>query len=147
MIRPSDWRDSPHLPAGVGTLAVMDGDCALCSWGARMIARHDRSGRIRICTVDSALGTDLMARHGLDPDDPESWLFLDGDTAFTGMDGFIAAGRRCGGMGHAVRGLGLLPRPLRDRLYRLTARSRYALFGRTRMCSLPDPALRARLIG
>ncbi|WP_316013826.1 thiol-disulfide oxidoreductase DCC family protein [Roseobacter sp. HKCCA0434] len=147
MILASDWMSEPGLPTGITRLAVMDGDCALCSQGARMIARHDRSGEIRICTVSSALGTSLMRRHGLDPADPESWLFLEPGRATTGMDGFIAAGRACGGIGHAVRVLGVLPRPVRDWLYRRIARNRYRLFGRRQMCELPDPALRARLIG
>ena len=39
----------------------------------------------------------------------------------------------------------LLPRAAREWLYRRVARNRYR-FGRTDMCDLPDPELRARLL-
>jgi predicted DCC family thiol-disulfide oxidoreductase YuxK len=39
-----------------------------------------------------------------------------------------------------------LPRAVQDWLYRRMARNRYALFGRTDMCAVPDPRLRKRLM-
>lgn len=41
----------------------------------------------------------------------------------------------------------LLGWPLRDWIYTRVARNRFALFGRTDLCSIPDPRLKARLIG
>lgn len=58
----------------------------------------------------------------------------------------IRAGARVGGAGWLLQPLRLLPRPVQDWLYRLIARHRYRLFGRTDMCAVPDPALRARLM-
>jgi predicted DCC family thiol-disulfide oxidoreductase YuxK len=46
----------------------------------------------------------------------------------------------------ALQPLRLLPRPAQDWLYRRLARNRYRLFGRTDICALPDPELRARLM-
>ena len=40
----------------------------------------------------------------------------------------------------------VLPRPVRDWLYRRIARNRYAIFGRTQMCASPDAALKQRLL-
>ena len=37
----------PPALDGIGPVAIMDADCALCSFGARMIHRLDRSGTIR----------------------------------------------------------------------------------------------------
>ncbi len=128
-------------------VAVMDATCAVCSWGARMIHRLDHSGEVRICPIQTPLGRSLLVRHGLDPDDPESWLFLEGDRVWTDFDALIRVGQRSGGWGRVFALLRLIPKPLRDWLYRRLARNRYALFGRGDLCALPDPALRARLIG
>lgn len=131
-----------------GPIAFVDGTCGFCSAGARLIARLDRSGDIRIATVQSALGRAVLPRHGLDPDDPMSWLYLADGRALTGADGVIALGRRLGGWPRAGAALlAALPRPLRDALYRVLARHRYALMGRADLCALPDPDLRRRLIG
>jgi predicted DCC family thiol-disulfide oxidoreductase YuxK len=130
-----------------GPIAVMDGDCALCSFGARMIHRLDRSGRIRICLVGTPLGQTLLARHGVTPGNPETWLFVDGPAVWRDFDAMAEVGRRTGGWGHGLRLLRLLPGPVSRWLYARVARNRYAVFGRSRMCDLPDPAFRARLIG
>lgn len=142
------WRADPTVPAfdDTGPLTVMDGECVLCSFGARMIARFDRKAEFRICRAQTPLGRALLLHFGLDPDDPESWLYLEGGRAFTSLDAMIRAGRRVGGVGWLLQPLRLIPRPAQDWLYRRLARNRYALFGRTVMCDLPDPGLRARLL-
>lgn len=146
---PFSFRSDPRVPPFDDTapLAVMDGECAVCSWGARMIHRLDRSGRVRICPVQTPLGAALLEHYGLAPDDPSTWLFIDGGIAHADFDAIIHAGRSFGGWGRLTAVFLLLPRPLRDRLYGWLARNRYALFGRGDMCALPDPAFRKRLIG
>ena len=128
-------------------IAVMDADCALCSFGARMIHRLDRSGTIRICPAQSPLGQSLLAGAGISITDPESWLFIANGRVWTDFDAMAEVGIRGGGWGRLLGLLRLIPKPLRDWLYRRVARNRYAVFGRGDMCALPDPTFRARLIG
>jgi predicted DCC family thiol-disulfide oxidoreductase YuxK len=128
-------------------LLIMDGDCALCSGAARWIARHDRRGEFRIATAASPLGRRLLAGLGLDPDDPESWLYIERGQVRTSLEAVIAAGARLGGAGRLLGAFRVLPRPAQNWLYRRIARNRYALFGRAELCALPDPELQRRLIG
>ncbi len=129
-----------------GPIVFMDGDCALCSGAARMIARLDRRGAFRICPVQSGLGEAVLRHYGLDPKNPDSWLYLVDGNAYASLDAVIQAGIRLGGAAQLVRGLAILPKPVRDWLYRRIARNRYAIFGRAQMCAIPDPALRLRLL-
>ncbi|MEO9947670.1 MAG: DUF393 domain-containing protein [Roseobacter sp.] len=127
-------------------IAVMDAECALCSWGAQMIHRLDRTGTIRICPVQSALGTALLQHYGLRPNDPTSWLFLHNGHAHVDFEAVIHAGEHFGGWGRLVSVLRIVPKPLRNWLYQRVARNRYAMFGRGDICALPDPAFQRRLI-
>ncbi len=127
-------------------IAVMDATCALCSWGARMIHRLDKSGEIRIAPIQSDKGAALMRANDLDALDPDTWLFIENGTVWRDFDAVIRVGERSGGVGRLCSVLRVLPRPLRDWLYARVARNRYAMFGRGDMCALPDPAFRARLI-
>ncbi|MCR9089584.1 MAG: DCC1-like thiol-disulfide oxidoreductase family protein [Rhodobacteraceae bacterium] len=142
------YRDDPDVPAfdDSGPIAVMDGECALCSWGARTIARLDRTGDFRICSVQSPTGTALVRHYGLDPSDPETWLYLDGGEAWSGMEAIVRIGERLGGTGRIASAMRVLPRSAREWIYRRVARNRYR-FGRSDMCALPDPELQRRLIG
>jgi predicted DCC family thiol-disulfide oxidoreductase YuxK len=142
------YRDDPDVPPfdDSAPVAVMDADCALCSWGAQMIHRLDRMGTTRICPVQTPLGAALLRHYGIDAADPASWLYLDQGTAHRDFDAVVHAGRRFGGLGHLTLPLRLTPKPLRDWLYRRLARNRYALFGRADMCALPDPAFQRRFL-
>ncbi|MGV2980899.1 thiol-disulfide oxidoreductase DCC family protein [Camelimonas sp. ID_303_24] len=148
MRAPFSFLDDPAVPEFDASrpLAVMDASCALCSWGARMINRLDRSGEVRICAVQSSLGGALLAHYGLDARDPSTWLFIDGGLAHRDLDAVIHAGRRFGGWARLAGVFALLPGPGRVWLYQRLARNRYAWFGRGDMCAIPDPALQRRLL-
>jgi predicted DCC family thiol-disulfide oxidoreductase YuxK len=135
----------PHFD-DTGPVVFMDGECALCSRTARMIARLDRRGEFRICPVQSELGRAVLRHYGLDSDSPDSWIYLANGKAYTSLDAVIAAGTRLGGVAQLVRIFLILPRSARDWLYRRIARNRYAIFGREQICAIPDAALRQRLL-
>jgi predicted DCC family thiol-disulfide oxidoreductase YuxK len=142
------YRSDPAVPAfdDSAPVAVMDADCAVCSWGAHLIHRLDRAGTTRICPIQTPLGADLLRHYGLDPGDPASWLFLDDGVAHQDFEAVLHAGRRFGGIARLTQALRIFPKPLRDWLYRRLARNRYALFGRADHCALPDPAFQRRLL-
>jgi len=142
------FRDDPDVPPfdDAKPLALLDGECALCSAGARLIDRMDRSGEVRICTSQSPLGRALLAHYGLQADDPESWLLIEGGCAYLEFDAVFRLGQRCGLLGRLLIVLRLLPAGWRSALYRHVARNRIRWFGRAELCALPSPTLRARLV-
>ena len=127
-------------------LAVMDADCAVCSWAARMIHRLDRTGTVRICPIQSELGASLLRHYGLEPGDPSSWLFIERGVAHMDFEAAIYAARLFGGWGRLAGVLLIVPRPMRRWLYQRLARNRYAVFGHSDMCAIPDPAFQKRLM-
>ena len=129
-----------------GPIVFMDGECALCTRAARVIARLDKRGEFRICPIQTDLGEAILRHYGLDCGNPESWIYLADGDAFVSLDAVIRAGSRLGGPGQVLLALMVLPRPVRDWLYRRIARNRYAIFGRTQMCAIGDAALKQRLL-
>lgn len=142
------YRTDPRVPTfdDDSPIVIMDGECALCTGAARVIARLDKVGIFRICAAQSNLGRALLQHYDLDADDPTTWLYLDDGLAHGSLDGVIKAGRRLGGLGWAASVFLILPKPARDWLYGFIARNRVRIFGRADMCAVPDEALRKRLI-
>jgi predicted DCC family thiol-disulfide oxidoreductase YuxK len=127
-------------------IIVFDALCLLCSANAQFVLKHDRGGRFRLASVQSEAGAALCRGFGIDPERPDSLMLVEGDHALRDSDAILAIWRglgwpwRLGALGH------LVPRSLRDPLYRWVARNRYRLFGRRETCWLPERRFRDRLL-
>ncbi|HDS1038853.1 TPA: thiol-disulfide oxidoreductase DCC family protein [Stenotrophomonas maltophilia] len=125
---------------------VFDGVCALCSRWVRFLLRFDRHGRYRFAAMQGAQGSTLLRAHGLDPNDPLSFLLVDEQGAWTDTDAIL---RVLVGLGDVWRLAGLLrvlPSRWRDVAYRALARNRYRWFGRHDTCYLPTPEQATRFL-
>jgi predicted DCC family thiol-disulfide oxidoreductase YuxK len=125
---------------------LFDAMCILCSANARFILEHDRRGRFRLASIQSPAGAGLCRRFGLDPNDPESLLFVQGDRALRDSDAVLAIWSGLGWPWRAGAALRIVPRVLRDGLYRWVARNRYRLFGRRETCWVPSAGDRERML-
>lgn len=127
-------------------IAVVDGECALCSKSAQFIARADKTNRVRITPSQSPLGKALMEAAGLDADDPTSWLVLDHGVIHTELDAVIHLGNILGGVGRLANLMRVLPQVWRNAVYRVVARNRIAWFGTADLCALPNAQLKAKIL-
>ena len=130
-----------------GPVIVFDGVCVLCNGWVRFLLRRDRNARFRFAAMQTDAGRALLARHGLDPLDPASFLLMESDVAWTDTEAIarVLATLR-GPWPVLARAIRAVPRPLRDTTYRFLARNRYRLFGRHDACSLPPPAAASRFL-
>lgn len=128
-------------------IIVFDGICVLCNGWVGFLLKHDRGRRYRFAAMQTTAGRELLEQHGLDPNDPMSFLLIDREEALTDTD---AIARVLAGLGGAWRPLSkaltVVPRPLRDWAYRLVARNRYRWFGRQSHCHVPAPEERDRFL-
>ncbi|WP_291957767.1 thiol-disulfide oxidoreductase DCC family protein [Chelatococcus sp.] len=127
-------------------LMVFDGVCNFCSAQVQLLLRLDTSGAIRFTAIQSPYGQYLSARFGIDPLDPSTFLFFDKGRALEKSDAAIAIIRRLPRPWRWLRALRVIPRPLRDAIYRCIARNRYRLLGRRETCLVPPAHVRARFI-
>lgn len=146
--RAYSYRNDPSVPSlpDQTPIVFLDGECAFCSRAARTISALDTTGEFKICPTGSPLGRAVLGHYGLEPDDPDSWLYLVDGHAYTSIDAVIRVGRRLGGAGRLTGIFAVFPRGIQDWIYRRIARNRYYLMARADMCGLPDPELQRRLI-
>lgn len=137
---------SPVAPSAARATIVFDGVCLLCNGWVKFLLRHDRRGRYRFAAMQGQAGRALLQQHGLDPDDPLSFLLVDTTGAWTDSDAIVRVLAGLGGLWRLSRVLRLIPRRVRDLGYRLIARNRYRWFGRSDHCMLPTPEQHARFL-
>ncbi len=125
-------------------LIVFDGECVLCSGFFHIMLRHDRDQKFLFATAQSPLGQQLYALLNLPTDEFETNLVIVKGKVHQNLDAFAAAMRALYVPWRVLSLCRYLPRFLKNPLYRMIARNRYALFGRRDECLVPDPSLRSR---
>ncbi|MBV7255640.1 DUF393 domain-containing protein [Pacificimonas sp. WHA3] len=128
-------------------LFVFDGHCAFCSAAAAFVLRYDRAHRINLTPAQSPLGTALYNHYALRTDDYETNLLIEHGKLLTKADASIRLFELLGGIWRIAAIGRLLPRAMRDALYKMIARNRMRIAGRREQCFLPTAAQRARFIG
>jgi predicted DCC family thiol-disulfide oxidoreductase YuxK len=127
-------------------IIVFDAECLLCSANAQFVLNHDRRGRFLLASMQGEAGSALYRRFGIDPADPDTLIVVEGDRVRRDSDAILAIWAGLGWPWRAAAMFGLVPRLLRDPVYRWVARNRYRLFGRRDTCWLPDPTFRDRML-
>lgn len=129
-----------------GPIIVFDALCVLCSANAHFVLKYDKAGHFRLAAMQGDVGAVLFRRFDIDPTDPETMIMVDGDMVLRNSDAVLAI---YAGLGWPWRLAGifkLVPRFLRDPVYRLIARNRYRLFGKRTECWVPSADQQDRLL-
>ena len=133
-------------------IVFYDGVCGLCNRLVQFLLKHDREGRLRFASLQSDLAAKVLGRHGFDPKDLDTVHVVENydqpdERVLQRSDAILRAGRELGGFWSASSSIGkVVPRPLRDFVYRLVATNRYRMFGKFDTCMLPDPSQRSRFL-
>lgn len=123
---------------GEQPIIVFDAECVLCSANAQFVLRYDRKGLFRLASMQGEIGTALYRRFGIDPNEPETLIVVTGNTALRDSAAVFAIWSGLGWPWRALTLFRLVPRTLRDTIYRLVARHRYRLFGKRKTCWVPS---------
>lgn len=130
----------------MGWILFFDGDCAFCSATVRRVFHADKRGRISFAPLQGELSRQHGFSHHAAVDGGSMVLLREFDgKVFTCSDGWIELGTALGGQWRVLGLLRLVPRPLRNAVYRWVARNRYRFMGKADTCALPDPELAKRL--
>ena len=67
-------------------IVLIDGVCVLCSRWYRFVTARDRAHRFRFVAIQQPEGRDIAKRYGIDPDNPTTFILLDGGVAHIRSD-------------------------------------------------------------
>ncbi|SMB97793.1 putative thiol-disulphide oxidoreductase DCC [Hymenobacter roseosalivarius DSM 11622] len=132
-----------HQPAVI----LFDGVCNLCNGFVQFVIAHDTGGHFRFTSLQSEAGQKLLAHHATTvAPTPETVVLIERGQVFTHSTAVLHILCGLGGAWQLLYVGMVLPRALRDALYRFVARHRYQWFGRQESCMLPTPELAQRFL-
>lgn len=131
-------------PQDPNPIVLYDGVCGLCNRLNQFLLKRDHHDRLRFASLQSSLAESLTLRHGANPKDLDTvYVVVDHDRPtehlLSRSDAIIYALTQLGGVWKAMGIAKILPKSLRDGIYKIVARNRYRVFGKHESCMLPDP--------
>lgn len=141
-----------------GPVVLFDGVCNLCNAAVQFMIDRDKAGALRFAPIQSEVGKELLERSmgeakatklrdGATGDgDPDTIVLVEGTSFWTHSGAALRIARRLSFPWSWLYAGMLVPRPLRDLVYRFIARNRYRWFGKSDTCRIPTPELRARFL-
>jgi predicted DCC family thiol-disulfide oxidoreductase YuxK len=116
-------------------LVLFDGDCALCNGGVRFLLEHERDSALRFASLQSPLGCRIQEEVRDSREPLDSILVRDGALVLRESDAILHLARHLRVPWSLVALGTIIPKPLRDGLYRWFARNRHRWFGAAKGCA------------
>ena len=127
-------------------VVLFDGCCNLCNRTVAFIMRHDRNARFYFASLQSETGQILLKQAGVPGHKITSVVYLREEHYFMRSAAILYILKDLGMPWALGYGFIIVPRFLRDALYRLVAKMRYRLWGERKSCMLPDESVRERFL-
>jgi len=129
-----------------GPIILFDGVCNLCSGFVQFVVPRDPEGKFRFASLQSDIGTELLAEHDLPTDELESIVLIEGDESYVKSSAVIRIATLLGGIYALLWPFQFLPRFIRDRVYDFVANNRYKWFGQKDRCMMPTEDISGRFL-
>ena len=127
-------------------ILLFDGHCNLCNAWIQFIVKRDSAGTIRFASLQSGAGRRLLEEHNIDENFIESLVFFEEERFSVSSNAALRTLSYLDSWQKHLIFLAVVPRSLRDLVYRFIARNRYKWFGRREQCMIPTTELSKRFL-
>ncbi len=126
-------------------IIVFDGVCNFCNRIVQIIIRHDPSGQIHFAAQQSEAGEKLIKDLAI-KESSNSVLFVKDGLVYYQSDAVIEIAKLLKGWPIIFKYGIIVPRFLRNAIYKFIAANRYAIFGKQDQCMVPKDEDRGRFL-
>ena len=149
-----DASDAPSVPSDRAPqiaprpLLLYDGECGLCARSVRFILDREKDERLQFAPLQSEVGRRTAEAHGLDPDLLSTLVLVDEqDRAHVRSSAALRAAQHLRWPWRWAPVFLVVPRFVRDGVYRFVAKNRMRWFGGADSCPLPTSEQSRRFHG
>jgi len=127
-------------------IILFDGVCNFCNASVNFILKRDPKGIFRFTPLQSEAGQNLLKKFGLSTDDLDTMLLIDGDKHYTRSSAGLRIAARLSGLWPIFAVFLIVPKFLRDIVYKVIAKNRYRWWGKRDTCMIPTPEMKDRFL-
>ena len=126
-------------------IIVFDGVCNFCNRVVQIIIRHDPSCQINFAAQQSEAGIQLLQEYSI-KESTSSVVFITKGMVYYQSDAVIEIAKLLTGWPSIFKYSIIVPRFLRNGIYKLIAANRYRLFGKQATCMVPKEEDKGRFL-
>ncbi len=126
-------------------IIVFDGVCNFCNRIVQIIIRHDPSAQIHFAAQQSEAGEKLLSDYKISTS-ASSVIFIKDRLLYEKSDAVIEIAKLLTGWPSLFKYTIIVPRFLRNAIYKFIAANRYAIFGKQDQCMAPKEEDRGRFL-
>ncbi len=117
----------------------------MCNQFVDILLNIDNIGTILIAPLQGKTAAKLLPPL---PNNREEWsiFYIDQGELSDQSDAFLNVCHRLGGIWSILSLFKIIPRPIRNSIYRVIARNRYRLFGKRSSCRMPNEQEKSRFL-
>lgn len=126
-------------------IILFDGVCNFCNWNVQFIIRHDPHCHFLFASLQSEIGKQLLEKWSISSKE-DSLILIDHHQYYTQSTAALKIARHLNSWLPLLYVFILIPRPIRNLLYRFIARNRYKWFGKRTTCMIPTAQEKRRFL-
>ena len=127
-------------------IILFDGMCVLCSGFIRCVLKLDKKDIFRFGLLQSENVRQLLQRYESNISRLTTIVLLEGERITVESDAVLRIARNLGGAWSLICLFIIIPKFLRDGVYRIISKHRYRLFGKRDVCMIPSPEILDKFI-
>lgn len=132
-----------NVNSGTEKIIFFDGVCNLCNASVDFIIRRDRHGVFRFASLQSDAARERLPASYVDSGTFETIVLYENGQIYDRSTAALRISRHLSDAWPLFSVFLVLPRFLRDPVYRFISRNRYKWFGKSDTCRIPTPEERA----
>ena len=127
-------------------IILFDGICNFCNYWVDFIIKRDKNKTLKFATLQSDAGEKIANQFSMENKNIDSIIFIKGRNYFARSDAVLEIAKELKSVWKILYLLKVIPRHLRNFIYDLIAKYRYAIFSKRNSCRVPTSEEISRFI-
>ena len=127
-------------------LILFDGICNFCNSAVNFVIKKDKKAHIQFAPLQSEKGRLYLRQYNLPVEEMTSFVFIEDNIVYTQSTAALKVCRYLKGLWPLCYGFIIVPKFIRDGIYKWIAKNRYKWFGVREQCMIPSPGVKARFL-
>jgi predicted DCC family thiol-disulfide oxidoreductase YuxK len=127
-------------------IVLFDGVCNLCNSSVQFILKRDKQKKFVFGSLQGSAGQLLLKKYNLPADNFHSFVLIEGEKVYTQSTAALRITKHLKRGWQLLFGFIIVPKFLRDAVYKWIARNRYKWFGKRDTCRVPTPEEKGRFL-